>query len=158
MDYTLSVYKPEIAINDQPEKSKDELFQKIGVTKDGDAPLLVQLLRSNRNKEGVSSAPQPSGSKQEKKSPFGNKPEQNARAQQFSNNQAMGSHDDIEEDIVQDHEDINLESKSARMDVIEASGNSASKSCMGIDQSIDTLNLENYDYVEDVKITPRAQH
>ena len=41
MDYTLSVYKPEIAINDQPEKSKDELFQKMGVTKDGDAPLLV---------------------------------------------------------------------------------------------------------------------
>ena len=132
----------------------------MGVTKDGDAPLLVQLLRSNRNKEGVSSAPQPSGKKDESKSksPFGNKPEQNARAQQFSNNQAVGATEDIEEDIVQDHEDINLESKSARMDVIEASGNSASKSCMGIDQSIDTLNLDNYDYIEDVKITPRAQH
>ncbi len=48
-----------------------------------------------------------------------------------------------------------LQQNSARDDIIGASGNSASKSAMGIDQSIDTLNLDAYDYVEDVKITPR---
>ena len=67
----------------------------------------------------------------------------------------MGVDDLIEEDILQDHEDILLQPNSARDDFIGVSGNSASKSNMGIDQSIDTLNLDAYDYVEDVKITPR---
>ena len=67
----------------------------------------------------------------------------------------MGVDELIEEDIVADHEDIHLQQNSAREDIIGASGNSASKSAMGIDQSIDTLNLDQYDYVEDVKITPR---
>ena len=48
-----------------------------------------------------------------------------------------------------------MQPNSAREDPVGVSGNSASKSAMGIDQSIDTLNLEAYDYVEDVRITPR---
>ena len=62
--------------------------------------------------------------------------------------------DEIEEDIVQDHEDINLQNNSAR-DPIGTSGGAASSSAVGIDQSIDTLNLNEFDYVEEVKITPR---
>ena len=64
--------------------------------------------------------------------------------------------DEIEEDIVQDHEDILLQQNSAR-DAIGTSGGAASSSAVGIDQSIDTLKLDEFDYVEEVKITPRGQ-
>jgi len=49
-------------------------------------------------------------------------------------------------------EDIHLQQNSAR-DGIGASGGASS--IAGIDQSIDTLKLDEYDYVEEVKITPR---
>lgn len=52
---------------------------------------------------------------------------------------------------MQDHEDIHLYAE----DPIGTSGGGASTSAVGIDQSIDTLKLEEYDYVEEVKITPR---
>ena len=61
--------------------------------------------------------------------------------------------DDIEEDIVQDHEDIQLQPTSAR-DPIAASGGASS--IAGVDQSIDTLRMEEFDWVEDVKHTPRG--
>lgn len=61
--------------------------------------------------------------------------------------------DDIEEDIIQDHEDIQLQQNSAR-DPIAASGGASSVA--GIDQSIDTLRMEEFDWVEDVKNTPRG--
>lgn len=61
--------------------------------------------------------------------------------------------DDIEEDIVQDHEDIHLQQNSAR-DPIAASGGASS--AVGIDQSIDTLRMEEFDYMEEVKYTPRG--
>lgn len=60
----------------------------------------------------------------------------------------------IEEDIVQDHEDIHLQQNSAR-DPIAASGGASS--AVGIDQSIDTLKLDEFDWVEDVKHTPRGE-
>ena len=57
---------------------------------------------------------------------------------------------------MQDHEDIQLEKNSARGDdYVGASGGAHSTSAVGIDQSIDTLKLDEYDYVEEVKITPR---
>ena len=65
-----------------------------------------------------------------------------------------GGDDDIEEDIVQDHEDIQLQPTSAR-DPIAASGGASSVA--GIDQSIDTLRMDEYDWVEDVKNTPRGE-
>ena len=43
----------------------------------------------------------------------------------------MGVDDLIEEEI--DHNDIDLQQNSARDDIIGASGNSASKSAMGVD-------------------------
>jgi hypothetical protein len=109
--------------------------------------------------EEQKSTAQPAATSSTSKSPFTSKaaePQPNPRAQQFSNADAMGADDLIEEDIVQDHEDIELKPNSAReIDMIGASGNSASKSAMGIDQSIDTLNLDAYDHVEDIIITPR---
>lgn len=39
----------------------------------------------------------------------------------------------IEEDIIADHNDIELQPNSARDDHVGASGNSASKSLMGVD-------------------------
>jgi len=55
---------------------------------------------------------------------------------------------------MQDHEDIMLQQNSDRGDVV---GNSAgaSSSAVGVDMSIDTLKLDEYDYVEEVRITPR---
>ena len=54
---------------------------------------------------------------------------------------------------MQDHEDIQLQSNSAR-DPIAASGGASS--AVGIDQSIDTLRMEEFDWVEEVKYTPRG--
>ena len=51
---------------------------------------------------------------------------------------------------MQDHEDIQLQPNSAR-DAVGTSGGAASSSAVGIDQSIDTLNLNEFDYVEEVK-------
>ena len=62
--------------------------------------------------------------------------------------------EEIEEDIIQDHEEINLQPNSAR-DGIGTSGGAGSSSAVGIDQSIDTLNLNEFDYVEEVKTSPR---
>ena len=62
--------------------------------------------------------------------------------------------DEIEEDIIQDIEDIQFQQNSAR-DYIAASGGAASSSAVGVDQSVDTLNYEEFDHIEDVKITPR---
>ena len=64
-----------------------------------------------------------------------------------------GADDDIEEDIVADPDDIQLQPTSAR-DPIAASGGASS--AVGIDQSIDTLRMEEFDYMEDVKHTPRG--
>ena len=54
---------------------------------------------------------------------------------------------------MQDHNDIMLESRSARDDVGNSNGNVSS--ICGVDQSIDTLKMEEFDYVEEVRITPR---
>ena len=62
--------------------------------------------------------------------------------------------DEIEEDIIQDVEDIHLQQNSAR-DFVGTSGGAASSSYVGVDQSIDTLNMGEFDYIEEVKITPR---
>ena len=68
----------------------------------------------------------------------------------------MAADDEIEEDIDQqvDHEDIQLQQNSAR-DAIAASGGASS--AVGVDQSIDTLRMEEFDWVEDVKHTPRGE-
>jgi hypothetical protein len=48
MDYTLSVYCPEVAIqSSQDQVSKDDLAEKCGLQK-GEQPLLVQLLKQSR--------------------------------------------------------------------------------------------------------------
>jgi hypothetical protein len=156
MDYTLSVYLPEIALSSsQDQVTKEDLTAKAGLAKDGEGPLLLQLLKQSR----VPPAPvakkeetkQPTPASTTKQSPFTSK----APEQKFQNSGTMGVDDLIEEDIIADHNDIELQPNSAREDHVGASGNSASKSQMGVDQSIDTLNLDAYDYVEDVKITPR---
>jgi hypothetical protein len=55
--------------------------------------------------------------------------------------------DGIEEDIV-DHEDIALQEVETGL---LASESAISASCQGIDKSIDTLKLEEYDYMEEVR-------
>ena len=55
--------------------------------------------------------------------------------------------DGIEEDIV-DHEDIALQEQD---NGLLASESAISASAQGIDKSIDTLKLEEYDYMEEVR-------
>ena len=86
------------------------------------------------------------------KSPFRSSNTTQKQAAEKKGHQSPGD-DDIEEDIVQDHEDIRLEQNSAR-DPIAASGGASS--AVGIDQSIDTLRMEEFDWVEEVKYTPRG--
>ena len=40
-------------------------------------------------------------------------------------------------------------------DLVGTSGGAASSSAVGVDRSIDTLNMGEFDYIEEVKITPR---
>jgi hypothetical protein len=51
--------------------------------------------------------------------------------------------DDIKEEIIED-EEVNFPGGGADIEGIGASGS------LGIDQSIDTLRLDDYDYVEDI--------
>ena len=51
---------------------------------------------------------------------------------------------------MQDHEDIQLQS--ARDGITASAGQS---SLAGVDQSIDTLNLNEFDYVEEIKVAQK---
>ena len=179
MDYTLSVYLPEIAMQRQEHQmARDELAERSGLAAGKPAstekPLLVQLLQQMRQQPtGAASsnaspvrgaqaaaAAQAEESKQVStaKSPFRSSNQVSASAgaagQEPQTKGSPNAEDDIEEDIVQDHEDIMLQQNSAR-DAIAASGGASS--AVGIDQSIDTLRLEEFDWVEDVKHTPRGE-
>ena len=62
LDYTLSIYMPEVNLNSNNAMSKDELSRKIGLDGEPQKPLLVQLLegfmsneRSSSNIKGQSS-------------------------------------------------------------------------------------------------------
>jgi len=52
-------------------------------------------------------------------------------------------------------EDIQLQPNSARDHIGTSGGAASSSGAVGVDASIDTLNLGEFDYVEEVKITPR---
>lgn len=64
-----------------------------------------------------------------------------------SNNNDLDNYDDIEEDIVEDIVDTNNKNMFYNRDDVEGVGASAS---LGIDQSIDTLRMDEYDYVEEI--------
>ena len=61
----------------------------------------------------------------------------------------MPAKDEIEEDIVQDIEEIQLQSKSDA--AIVSSSGALSSSVLGVDASIDTMKLDEYDHIEEVK-------
>ena len=130
---------------------RSELAAKCGLTV-SDQPLLLQLLKQSRQQPApkpVQQVAKETGKPlEEKKEP--------AKSTPFTRNteplRQQQQDDEIEEDIVQDHEDIILEKGSARDDIGTSGGAS---SAVGIDMSIDTLKLDEYDYVEDIKITPR---
>ena len=186
MDYTLSVYLPEIAMQGQQHQvARDELADRAGLRSasaaaSAEKPLLVQLLQQLKNQPQSSSgsptraaagaagsmtvgasavvAGSAAASTTEEvkqvstsKSPFRSS---NVVGSGPQTKGSPGNDDEIEEDIVQDHEDIQLQQNSAR-DAIAASGGASS--AVGVDQSIDTLRMEEFDWVEDVKHTPRGE-
>ena len=113
MEYSLSVYLPEVNMQGQEMQGKEDLGSKMGmqVNLQG-GPLLVQMI--NKLKQG---AP-----KEEKKDP-----------------------PIIEEDIVEEIVD-----DTQQQQVFENEGHGGSIS-LGVDQSIDTLRMDEYDYIEEVK-------
>ena len=115
MEYSLSVYLPEVNMQGQEMQGKEDLGSKMGmqVNLQG-GPLLVQMI--NKLKQG---AP-----KEEKKDP-----------------------PIIEEDIVEEIID-----DTQQQQVFENEGHGGSIS-LGVDQSIDTLRMDEYDYIEEVKWT-----
>ena len=136
MDYTLSVYTPEVALQGQEQPSRDELQRRAGINSTSQRePLLVQMLKQLKQQQ--TSAPVT----QAKPAAVQSKPEEQRKAAYY---QAPADEDDIKEDI-----DIEEDQQVLRVQEIEA-GITASAS-LGIDQSIDTLRLEEYDYIEEVK-------
>ena len=155
MDYTLNVYLPEIAMQGQQHAvARDELAERAGLAKSAnqEKPLLVQLLQQlklNPQGQNVASAsgagaaaattsPQASTAEEVKqvsntsKSPFRSSNTVSASGPAAGEGKGSpGGEDDIEEDIVQDHEDIQLQPNSAR-DAIAASGGT-STSAVGVD-------------------------
>ena len=99
MDYTLSVYLPEISLsNTQGQITREELSKEVGLTKDVEGPLLLQLFKQ-RNAKSEQSKPVEEEKKQASKSPF-------AKGDNARQSNSAAKEDEIEEDIVQDHEDI----------------------------------------------------
>jgi len=175
MDYTLSVYLPEVAIQNQ-QVARQDLAKKSGLEehtartngRDQNVPLLIQMLRGFKHqneelaqgahlKKAEKALAEQKPSEEEKKESKGKSPFTKPAGQAKDKGPASppkGNEDDIEEDIIQDVEDIQLQPNSAR-DHIGTSGGAASSSAVGIDQSIDTLNMGEFDYIEEVRITPR---
>ena len=126
MDYTMSVYLPEIAMQSQQHVvAREELGQRVGLTADRvkqqETPLLVQLLQQMRQGGGAAAGGSPgkqtslaaSGAAaavpEENKMPNTSKsPFRSSNEHSAGMNKSPGGDDDIEEDIVQDHEDIQL--------------------------------------------------
>ena len=78
-------------------------------------------------------------------------PIQKEEAKKKASDNEVKLEDEIEEDIEQ-QEDEEVEEK----DNAGVSGSQTiSQSAVGIDKSIDTLNLEEYDYVEEIKVSPK---
>ena len=95
MDYTMSVYLPEIALSRSTDMlSRDEMAAKAGLPKSNDGPLLLQLLKQRSNQ-----APAPNSVKKQEeetktapsKSPFGSNK---------VDNKPSAATEEIEEDIV----------------------------------------------------------
>lgn len=143
MDYTLSVFLPEIAMQGQQHQvSREELGEKAGLSqtqcKSQDAPLLVQMLKKMREGQTTSQGPSATSSPNKNnnlaagnsaaaaaasnteevkqvsstaKSPFRSSANSAALPNSEKAKKGAGVNDDnydIEEDIVQDHEDIAL--------------------------------------------------
>ena len=170
MDYTMSVYLPEVAMQGQQHAvPRDELAAKAGINMTDKAkppaeqtPLLVQMLQQMRLGGGAAKAGGAAGAAA-RSPPEEKKGQSNTSKSPFRSSNVVGSasksggksghgiEEDIDEDIVQDPDDIQLHSAH---DPIAASGGASSVA--GVDQSIDTLRMEEFDYLEEVKYTPRG--
>ena len=152
MEYTLSVFLPEVAIQNQEAPGREELCKKAGVqppqSNESSAPLLVHLMRQLKQGGGGPSAvaeiqkPAPTTvlAQQPVKEEVKQAP---VKKQEERKNNYFDDY--IEEDIIEDIEDKQQNFFKDDQEGIGASGS------LGIDQSIDTLRLDEYDYVEEIK-------
>jgi hypothetical protein len=67
MEYTLSVYLPEAALQNQESLSRDELSRRSGVQNTRDTPLLVQMLKQLKLSDSKQAKPEKPAVHEEKK-------------------------------------------------------------------------------------------
>lgn len=126
MDYTMSVYLPEVALQNSEEMPKDELYRRAGVKQpqshESAAPLLVHLLRQLKNQPAQQEGKPAKQQEEMKLGGYSNFEEQKKQTKKKEE-------EEIQEDIVEDIEEDkngNVLSK----DEIEGLGASAS---LGVD-------------------------
>eukprot|EP00347_Sterkiella_histriomuscorum_P009695 403340232 len=162
MEYSLSVYQPETALSHVEQPHRDDICHKTGIKapnqQETSAPLLVHLLKQLRSKEAENS--HKNDQQKEKVQVLS---QENNSNKQFTNQKAVVAsnnpfnNDDIEEDIVEEIVDDkagNQHNFYNREDM-EGVGASASMS-LGIDQSIDTLRMDEYDYLSSAAQSQRS--
>eukprot|EP00347_Sterkiella_histriomuscorum_P020175 403338816 len=161
MEYTLSTYIPEVALqnNESSGLSRDELIHKSGLqglkqnqSDRNNQPLLVQMLKMLKEPSQVSQDKQVDdvievmgGNKAQQQNQ--NKVQSQVSAYNNPKQQQHNQADDIEELLESDQNPYNPNEDQFNniKDDIMTSGSVA-----GIDQSIDTYRMDEYDYMEDL--------
>ncbi|CDW91463.1 fgfr1 oncogene partner [Stylonychia lemnae] len=152
MEYSLSVYLPEVALSNQENPQREDLCKKASLkppqAQESSAPLLVHLIRQLRQ---IQSQPleqndnkEPIQILQKDQKLTNNKIEFPGQNQ----NKRNDFYDEIDEDILEEVDDKHHQNIFHNRDEYEGVGASSS---LGIDQSIDTLRMDEYDYVEQIK-------
>ena len=156
MDYTLSVYLPEIALQHSKDfkdnSSKTELLKKVGIESESgkNETVIVQMMQQLKQKNQQIEA-----LKEEIENLKKEKDSEKARNKFRTNAEMAIEQEHIEEDInlQQNNRASKVGDPLASSDNIAAvSGGISSSGANAIDHSIDTLQLEQYDYVEEVKL------
>jgi hypothetical protein len=164
MEYTLSVYLPEVAMQGTEIPPREELCRRAGIkapSSETSVPLLVQLLKQLKQNPSpspnmeddntITSFYPPSKIQEPTKLPETSakvletvyKPKEEPTHVFPEVEDQKKEEDDIIEDIVEEYVDQNAFSR----DDMEGMGASAS---LGVDQSIDTMRMDEYDYMEEI--------
>ena len=157
MEYTLSVYVPEAALSNQESLSREELQRRAGLQSQTQTPLLVQMLK--QLKSGGASQPGKRAAAptthQQPEDPV-KKGSTNLGGNKNILYQRHEEEDDnIREEIVEDYDDDHTNGGGLiglqRGNTHEVDAGITASASLGIDQSIDTMRLDEYDYIEEVR-------
>ena len=143
MDYTKSVYVPEVALQHSKQfkalQDRNNLSSKVGVDASQGEAVICQMLKALRAQQNTieSLTSQLDRAKAD-------------ASQKFKSHPSAFTHDNEQIDEVIDLQ--NRPSVGGKEDNAAISGGISSSGANAIDHSIDTLQLEQYDYVEEVRL------